>query len=287
MEEDDIPAVEAVLDAAFCKMREAHYGRPFLPPAFPRLMYPYRLAADRAGCLVALKDAQVAGAVFSVARGTVAWFGPLATDPAVQAQGIGRALVDACIESWQSRGVRLMGLETYGSSKFHVQLYGAFGFRPAWNGVAFSRTVGQAAWPDGVESGAEIPSVEFVYQGFDPEAEVAATRTTGVGQTLVTDGGMAICHLKDTFTAIPGTTFVPLLAARTQRAFERLLQAIESLSLQAGNQSVFVRASGSCWATYEGLSAAGYRAGRAMVRMKRGEHLDYDRPDLYYCDSWL
>ena len=37
----------------------------------------------------------------------------------------------------------------------------------------------------------------------------------------------------------------------------------------------------------EALTARGYRAGGAMIRMKRGEHPDYDRTGTYYCDNWL
>jgi len=37
----------------------------------------------------------------------------------------------------------------------------------------------------------------------------------------------------------------------------------------------------------DALTARGYRAGGAMIRMKRGEHTDYDRTETYYCDNWL
>jgi hypothetical protein len=37
----------------------------------------------------------------------------------------------------------------------------------------------------------------------------------------------------------------------------------------------------------DALTARGYRAGGAMVRMKRGENTDYDRTATYYCDNWL
>ncbi len=47
------------------------------------------------------------------------------------------------------------------------------------------------------------------------------------------------------------------------------------------------RIPGSCWATYCRLRERGYRLGTAMVRLKMGENVDYDRPDLYYCDNWL
>jgi GNAT superfamily N-acetyltransferase len=287
MEVDDIHEVRRVVDAAFCKMREQLYGRPFQPPAFPDLLYAYRMAADPAGCLVALADGRVSGALFSVARGPVAWFGPLATDPQLQARGVGHALIAACLDGWRSRGVRLMGLETFPGSEVHVHIYGRFGFRPSWNGVAFAKNHAATEWPDGVDSGGTIPDCDFVYPGFEPRGDVEATRATGVGETLVTDGGLAVCHVRDTFLGTPGTTFIPLLVARDRTAFARLLQGAESVSARAGNHSVFIRTPGSCWATHDALGEAGYRPGRVFLRMKRGENLDYDSRDLFYCDSWL
>lgn len=52
------------------------------------------------------------GALISVARGTLGWFGPLAVHPHAQRSGAGGKLVAACTTSWRRRGVRLMGLET-------------------------------------------------------------------------------------------------------------------------------------------------------------------------------
>ena len=37
----------------------------------------------------------------------------------------------------------------------------------------------------------------------------------------------------------------------------------------------------------DALTARGYRAGGAMIRMKCGENPDYDRTGTYYCDNWL
>ena len=83
------------------------------------------------------------------------------------------------------------------------------------------------------------------------------------------------------------TGFVPFLAARTSGSFEALLTAAEHLSREAGCTSMFIRAAGSSWVTMDALTARGYRAGGAFIRMKCGENLDYDRTESYYCDNWL
>jgi hypothetical protein len=37
----------------------------------------------------------------------------------------------------------------------------------------------------------------------------------------------------------------------------------------------------------DALATRGYRAGRAMVWMRRGESTGYDRTAAHYCDNWL
>jgi hypothetical protein len=37
----------------------------------------------------------------------------------------------------------------------------------------------------------------------------------------------------------------------------------------------------------DALVKRGYRAGRAMVWMRRGESTGYDRTAAHYCDNWL
>jgi predicted N-acetyltransferase YhbS len=275
MTEADLPVVARVTDAAF--------GR-----TFPRLLFSTRFTADPEGCFIAAgTDGIVMGALISVARGSLAWFGPLAVDPTAQRCGVGQALVTACLEAWRRRGVRLMGLETFADSPFHVSFYGEFGFRPAWTGIAFQRDLVAATEGsfDGVIDG-PMPDISFVYPGLDVATESVATRSHSVGATLTTEGGMAICHTASTFEA-PEVAFIPFLAAQGRAAFDRLLNAAVALSAQHGCSRIVTRVPGASWVTIDGLVDHGFRAGRVMVRMKAGADLDYDRSPVYYCDSWL
>jgi predicted N-acetyltransferase YhbS len=315
----DLAAVAAVTNRAFGTLR----GDPD-SQRFPDLLFRTRLAADPAGCFVSVSPgdpARLTGALFSVARGTLGWFGPLAVLPGTQRGGLGSALTAACLDSWRSRGVRLMGLETFGDSPFHIHLYSKLGFRPAWTGVAFSRPLGETTMPADVEvdglpgepqsgggrrlgAGAErgggkstargrerqgggfLPDLSYLYPGLNVSGEVAATLAAAAGVVLTTGDGVALCHLKQTFQG-PQTGYLPFLAARSRGSFDALLAAAEHVSREAGCTSFFTRTSGSAWATMDALADRGYRAGGAMVRMKCGENLDYDRTATYYCDNWL
>jgi len=292
----DLAAVATVTNLAFGTLR----GDPG-SQRFPALLFETRLAADPAGCFVAVArrdPATITGALLSLARGGLGWFGPLAVHPGAQRGGVGRELTAACLASWRARDVRLMGLETFGDSPFHVRLYSTLGFRPAWTGVSYSRPLGETAMPSGVRvgrvpgegqataGGVPIPDLSYLYPGLDVSGEAAAILSCGAGVVLTTGDGVALCHLEQTFQG-PHTGYLPFLAARSRESFEALMAAAEHLSREAGHTELFTRTSGSSWATMDALTARGYRAGGAMIRMKCGENPGYDRTSTFYCDNWL
>jgi GNAT superfamily N-acetyltransferase len=287
---DDLEWAPALCDAAFCRMSELLTGRPRTPPMFAAALFPYRLASDPGGCFAAFDGGRPAGVLFSVARGPLAWVGPLAVAPDAENRGIAQALMAACAQRWERAEVRLAGLETYPNSPKHLHLYAKLGFRPGWTGLGMRREweeAGGTAWPDGVAAGREAPPLDFVYPGLDLRAEVEATRRQALGDLLVTDGGCLLCHVRSTFHPKPGIAFVPFAAARGAEAFDRLVRAAEHLALRAGCRGLSVRLPGSCWRAYRHLADRGYRDVGAMLRMKRGARPDYDHAGLYYCDNWL
>ena len=282
----DLAAARGCANAAF----GALFGVPAdAPPVFSELLFQSRFEADAAGCFVAVADGEpsrVIGSLLSVARGPLAWFGPLAVEPPAQQGGVGAALVEACLESWRAREVRTMGLETIADSSHHVRFYSRFGFRPSWTGVAFESALGGTAMPSGVELGGANPPLDFLYPGLDVRAEVAATTILGCGKVFTAADGLAICHTEPTFQR-PGVGFVPFLAAASRDTFDRLIAACEHLCHGRGLSSMLVRVPGSSWGTMVALRERGYRAGAVMVRMKTGALLDYDRAGLLYLDNWL
>ncbi|HLW46262.1 MAG TPA: hypothetical protein VKW09_00640 [bacterium] len=104
---------------------------------------------------------------------------------------------------------------------------------------------------------------------------------------LITHGGCALCHVRSTFHPRPGNAFVPFAAATGEAACGRLVRAAECLAVRSGCHAVSVRLPGTCWNAYRYLAACGYRNMGAMLRMKRGEGLEYDHAGLFYCDNWL
>ncbi len=288
METTDLAEVARLTDAAFGLIIGQMTGRQVPAPVMPPLLFPTRFATDPAGCFVACDPAgKVTGAVFSTARGALGWFGPLAVSPIAQGQGVGQLLIAACLEQMRGRGVRLVGLETFAESPFHVHLYAKSGFRPSWTGVSFRRSIESVRPPGRVTAHGSAGRARFRLRG--PRRRCRGRRTAdprAVGTTFTAEGGVAICHFAPTFEGA-GTGFVPFLAAPTQTAFLLLLDAAEQACAERGLTALTVRVPGSAWRTIDGLVDRGYRAGRVAIRMKLGERPDYDGGDFYYADNWL
>jgi predicted N-acetyltransferase YhbS len=289
----DLERVAELSDNAFIevimKLSGQHLERPFFPPAGLAL----RLAADPEGCLVAGDGGALAGALFSVARGTLAWLGPLAVASGQQGKGVGQALAAECVARWSLRGVRLMGLETFANSGFHLHLYAKLGFRPAWVGFQVKKPLeapdaaGRAQpTPPLQHPEVALPDLGYLYPGFDPTAEVRAILDRKAGRVFATDRSLAIVLLADAFHVTADEAFVPLLVAPDREAFLAMVGAAEEAARAAGKKAIAMRLSGSCSGAFDALVERGYRAGSAMLRMKAGEDLDYDR-DAWYCDDWL
>ena len=289
MTAEDLPGVASVTNAAFGALH-AQAGR-VVPagPAFPALFFAVRFAADPGGCFVAVREqdpGRVAGALISVARGTLGWLGPLAVHPDAQRAGAGGKLAAACLDSWRRRGVRTMGLGTFRDSPFHERFYQKMGFRKSCSGIGFRIQLAATSMPACVQIGGPLPDLSFLYPGLDVSGEAAATAACGAGHVLTTGDGIAIVHLETTVQS-PETGFVPFLAAPTRDSFERLLAAAGHLSCERGRTSLLTRASSATWNTMETLLGRGYQAEALTTRMKMGENPDYDHTSSYYLDNWL
>jgi len=289
----DLEEVAELSDNAFIEVIAKLSGQELERPFFPTAGLALRFEADPEGCLVAADGGSLIGALFSVARGTLAWFGPLAVARGQQGKGVGQVLVAECIARWSPRGVRLMGLETFANSSFHLHLYSKLGFRPSWTGFqARKRLDAPAAGrreepaPPLQHPDVPLPDLDYLYPGFDASAEMRAILNRKAGRVFATDRSLAIVLLEDSFHVTADDAFIPLLVAPDREAFLSLLATAEEAARAAGKVTIATRLSGSSWGAFEALIESGYRAGSAMLRMKAGENLDYDR-DAWYCDDWL
>lgn len=97
---EDLPGVLSVTNAAFGALHAPGAHAEPARHAIPALLFAVRFTADPGGCFVAVREqdpGQVSGALFSVARGTLARIGPLAVHPDAQRSGAGGKLITACL----------------------------------------------------------------------------------------------------------------------------------------------------------------------------------------------
>jgi GNAT superfamily N-acetyltransferase len=286
MLENDLAAVLAVTEAAFSDLVGRISGHRPQERIFASNLATYRLQLDPLGCHVAVSGEEVVGANFSVLRGTLAWFGPLAVRPDSQGHGVAQRLVTECVRSAHGRGARLIGLETLANSPQHIHLYQKLGFRPSWTGVGYRREVRDEPMPAGIEIDGAIPKLDYVYPGYDASVDAQATRSTRAGVTLTRGDGFAVCHLTATLWADAAMVYVPLIAAVDRATFDSLVRAIGSLARDHGKSQIAMQVPGSAWATQDALLEHGYQPGGAALRMKQGQSTGYDAGPFYYCDDW-
>src|SRR5437870_5078323 len=238
MLEADLDAVLEITNSAFCELVERTTGRRPAGPMFASGLGRYRLSLDPLGCHVAVRGDEVVGANFSVLRGTLGWFGPLAVRPDAQGLGIAQLLVQEFVRSAGERGATLMGLETMANSPQHVHLYMKLGFRPSWTGISFRREARAAKLLPGVEIDGAAHELNYVYPGCDAANDVRATRSVKTGVSLRFGDGLAVCHTVSTLWADPTIAYVPLIAAPDRETFDVLVRAVEAVAREHGKMRV-------------------------------------------------
>src|ERR1700675_1053634 len=184
MLEQDLDAVLEVNEAAFSDLIGRTSWQKPQGKIFASNLASYRLQLDPLGCHVAVSGDEVVGANFSVLRGTLAWFGPLAVRPEAQGHGIAQRLVADCVRSAYERGARLIGLETLANSPQHIHLYQKLGFRPSWTGISYRREVLDEPMPPDVELDGAVPKLDYIYPGYDASMDARVTKSTKAGVTL-------------------------------------------------------------------------------------------------------
>lgn len=130
----DLPLVDALLRAAY--RNPSDYT--------PRLLR--QLALEPEGWLVAERDGALAGCGGATVMGTVGYIGLVGVHPALQRQGVARALMQALIDWLWTRGCATLLLDASDAGK---PLYLALGFVPEDTVTVWRRSeTGQASSPD-------------------------------------------------------------------------------------------------------------------------------------------
>jgi hypothetical protein len=199
------------------------------------------------------------------------------------------------------------GLFTFAQSPKHIALYRKFGFYPrfltaimahpaaAHPPAGWSRfsTLSEAERDIALTGCREV--AESLYMGLDLTDEIRTTLAQTLGDTLLIEGeggivAFAICHYGPASEAGADTCFVKFAAVRdiaaASAAFQRLLDACESLAVTVGMPTVLAGTNLARREAYEAMAARGYRTQIQGVHMHRNNEPGYCRPAVYAIDDW-
>ncbi len=199
MSEDDVHVVAPVIARAFNAVN-ARYGYPseFPDPIISVLMARYYLSQDPEGCLVAERDGNICGSVFGRRRGDHVSIGPVSVDPASQAIGVGRRMMQALFDAYP--GAASFRLSQAAFNKESFSLYSKTGFVAAEQLLRLERP------PDPAAPQEDEPLVRAVTVENAPVVADLDRRLTGVerGRELPTHFGMGRVYVHGGDTGIQG-----------------------------------------------------------------------------------
>ncbi|MFN8571882.1 MAG: GNAT family N-acetyltransferase [Gemmatimonadaceae bacterium] len=216
--------------------------------------------------------------------GSEGWMGPLAVRPDAQGRGLGKRIVNAGTAWLQSRGVRVIGLETMPRTMDNIGFYSGLGFvpqrltitltleaSPSDDATSLLGRLHAASRDDVLAQCARLTSA--CSPGVDFTREIAVTAELGLGDTalLWQQGRLAGFALFHTAPLVEGRSRDELRVLKLVLADESNITALatmlRSVARRTGTRRVAIRVQGEYPAAYAALVAAGGRVRWTDLRM--------------------
>lgn len=255
-----------------------------------------RFRAPHVAAFAAERDGELVGSNFVTRWGSTGFFGPITVRPDLQGQGIAKALLEPAVAQFDAWGTTCATLFTFPHSPKHVGLYRSFGFHPRFltplmagppRAGAAPRRFGALDTEDRAIALADCRRVaDAAWPGLDLTAEIETTQALGLGETVLVDGGFAVCHHGPRSEAGAGNLYLKFAAATDAAAFARLLDAAESLAAALGLSTVLAGVNTAREEAWAGLVSRGWRTVFQGVAMHRGNVAGTCRPGCYVLDDW-
>lgn len=296
------PVAEADLSAADRTYRLAfgtYLGMPDpMAFSFGRDLIRPRWIADPGCVLGAYLDGELVGSNVLANWGSFAFFGPLTVRPDLWDQGIASRLLEPTLDVFARWGIVQAGLYTFAASIKHVRLYQKFGFWPQQLTMILSAHVERPTPAPEYTLFSSAPDLAAcneltgsVFAGLTVEREIRAVRDQNLGDTvMVWEGsrvaGLAVCHCGPNSEAGYDHCYVKFAAARTEPAFERLLDACLTLAAERNLIRLVAGVNAARHTAYRCLLNRGFRTDIQGVAMQRPDLPGFNRPDALVLDDW-
>lgn len=301
----DVPQLNEVFSDAFSERyrRDGMVGVrvPYLNPAIWR--YAIEDAGD--GALLWRGDRGDVVAFNMVHRsGTEGWMGPLAVRPDAQGAGLGKDIVRAGVRWLETRGSRVVGLETMPRTMDNIGFYSTLGFVPGR--LTLTVTVAAAAAERAPVLLGRLPGAEreeaihacraladSLAPGYDFSREIVLTDHLSLGDTVLlwdadgTLGGFALCH---TASLVEGRAREELrvlkLVLRRVGDLDRMTAAVADFARRSGTRRVAIRVQGEYEDVYAQLIAAGGKVRWTDLRMALADRAERRPAGAVLLSNW-
>jgi len=234
------------------------------------------LATEPGGCFVAEWDGTRAGTATTTVYGVeLAWIGMVLVHPEYRRRGIGRALLEGCLEALRARGVRCIKLDATPLGK---RVYDGLGFRDEWTLRRWNHpdvrlpaqqtALADAPWVSSLEEAQQIGALD--------EAAFGVSRL-GLLRALANSGSRArVLRLESGQVAgfglsRPGARaryLGPVVAESPQAG----LRLVEALLGEGDGQGVYWDIPDPNLAAVEWAQGHGFSVQRPLIRMYWGEN---------------
>jgi len=221
--------VAAVITRAFNTVN-ARYGYPseFSEPSVSALMSRYYLSQDPEGCLVAERDGSICGSVFGRRRGDHVSVGPVSVDPACQAIGVGRRMMQALFDLYPDAASFRLTQAAFNKESF--SLYSKTGFIAAEPLLRLERPPAPVT-PEEDEPHVRVVTAENAPLVADLDRRLTGTERErelpthfGMGRVYVYGGDTGIQGYLATMPT-PGPTFLGPAVAHSEAQLGALIRA--------------------------------------------------------------
>lgn len=306
LRESDLPEADRVFRLAFGTFlglpdpAQFAAGRDLIGPRFRH---------DPDGMFAAEIGGRFAGSALSNRWGSVGFFGPLTVHPDFWDRGVGRRLLEPCMDTFDRWNCGHVVLFTFPHSAKHVGLYQKFGFWPRFLTPLMSKAVQPAnTEPFAPLLFSEVPAGESpaclaecreithqIHPGLDLTQEILAVRQQHLGDTVLVRAGrrleaFAVCQFGAGTEGGPDDCYVKFGGIRPGPGdaahFDLLLNSCEELTSARGLKRVIAGVSAARHEAYRQMIAAGYRAEIFGLGMSRDNLEGYSRPGIYALDDW-
>jgi GNAT superfamily N-acetyltransferase len=303
--EADIEALNRVFADAFTDRyrRDGLVGVrvPHLNP----LVWRYALRDAGDGAMVWRDEGgHIAG--FNVAHrsGTEGWMGPLAVRTDRQGAGAGKTIVQTAADWLIAQGVTTLGLETMPRTVDNIGFYSRLGFAPGHLTVTMTNDLAtRGHGPPTLLSArrgetradtlaAARALVDKLAPGYDFSREIDLTLELGLGDVSLVEGNegldaLVLWHSTPLAEGRPRDEVRVLkVAARSARAFEAAVGAVEATAVRAGIRRVSLRCQSAYEGAYRSLIARGYRVRWTDLRMISEGYPERHPPEGVLFSNW-